>query len=78
MTALDTYTRASQRAAKAVIAGYSTSFGTATTLLGPSHRAHIRNVYALVRIADEIVDGLPAEAGLSPEDESAIDRKSVV
>nr|WP_213018658.1 squalene/phytoene synthase family protein [Brevibacterium sp. RIT 803] len=36
----------------------------ATRLLGHAHRHHIRNIYALVRIADEIVDGLAADAGL--------------
>ena len=66
---IDAYSRTAQRAAKTVIAGYSTSFGAAVSLLGPSHRAHIRNVYALVRIADEIVDGLPRAVGISPAGE---------
>lgn len=35
-------------------------------LLGLRHRTHIRNIYALVRIADELVDGVAAEAGLTP------------
>ncbi len=59
------YRRTAERAAEAVITSYSTSFGLATKLLGCSHRQHIRNIYALVRIADEIVDGLAAEAGLA-------------
>lgn len=63
---LETYSRTAERAAKTVIDGYSTSFGTATALLGPSHRAHVRNIYALVRVADEIVDGMPAGAGMGP------------
>lgn len=60
----DVFNRTAQQAARAVISNYSTSFGLATRLLGPDHRHHIRNIYALVRIADEIVDGLAADAGL--------------
>jgi phytoene/squalene synthetase len=52
-----------------VIACYSTSFGVATRLLGARHRQHIRNVYALVRVADEIVDGVCQEAGLDLEEQ---------
>jgi phytoene/squalene synthetase len=61
------FTRAAERAANQVIASYSTSFGLATRLLGPRHRQHVRNIYALVRVADELVDGVTAEAGLSRE-----------
>lgn len=60
----DVFNRTAQQAARAVISNYSTSFGLATRLLGHAHRHHIRNIYALVRIADEIVDGLAADAGL--------------
>lgn len=66
-TGLDLYDRAAQDAAATVIAAYSTSFTLATRLLGPRVRPHVRNVYALVRIADEIVDGPATEAGLAPE-----------
>lgn len=59
------YTRTAEDATRAVIASYSTSFGLAVRLLGVRNRHHIRNIYALVRIADEIVDGLAAEAGLA-------------
>jgi phytoene synthase len=48
-----------------VIARYSTSFGMASRLLAPDVRTHVRNIYALVRVADEIVDGVAREAGLS-------------
>ena len=48
-----------------VITSYSTSFTLATRLLAPRVRADIRNLYAMVRIADEIVDGTAAAAGLS-------------
>lgn len=58
------YTEASRAAAGRVIAAYSTSFGLASALLGSRVREHIRSVYALVRIADEVVDGTAEEAGL--------------
>lgn len=61
-TGLDLYTRAAEAAAAQVIEAYSTSFGWATKLLGRSVRQPIRNIYALVRVADEIVDGAAAEA----------------
>src|SRR5660398_134802 len=35
---------------------YSTSFGAGTRLLGRQMRTHIRSIYAMVRVADEIVD----------------------
>jgi phytoene/squalene synthetase len=61
----DTYTAVASRSAAAVISGYSTSFGVASRLLAEPVRTHVRNIYALVRIADEIVDSpspdLPAE-----------------
>lgn len=45
-----------------MIYSYSTSFGMATRLLGKNIRPHVENIYALVRVADEIVDGSAAEA----------------
>ncbi|WP_152347500.1 phytoene/squalene synthase family protein [Brevibacterium sp. CFH 10365] len=69
------YTRTAEDATRAVIASYSTSFGLAVRLLGVRNRHHIRNIYALVRIADEIVDGLAAEAGLADaEQREMLDR----
>ena len=62
------FNRAADTASTEVIRTYSTSFGLATRLLGERHRQHVRNIYAMVRIADEIVDGVAAQAGL---DESA-------
>ncbi len=50
------YDRTAYRIAHEVLAAYSTSFGLGTRLLGRVARAHIEAVYALVRIADEIVD----------------------
>ncbi|HXD28451.1 MAG TPA: squalene/phytoene synthase family protein, partial [Arthrobacter sp.] len=47
-----------------VISRYSTSFGLACRLLGPAARHDIENIYALVRVADEAVDGAAAAAGL--------------
>lgn len=64
---LERFTRASQTAAASVIGSYSTSFGLATNLLGARHRAHVRNIYAMVRVADEIVDGVGHEVGLDAE-----------
>ncbi|MCR2784488.1 MULTISPECIES: squalene/phytoene synthase family protein [unclassified Microbacterium] len=66
-TGLELYDRAAQSAAGTVITAYSTSFSLAARLLGARVRPHVRNVYALVRIADEVVDGPAAEAGLAPE-----------
>jgi phytoene synthase len=51
-----TYDRVANQSAAVVISGYSTSFGVACRLLAEPVRTHVRNVYALVRIADEMVD----------------------
>jgi 15-cis-phytoene synthase len=61
-TADPLYDRVAQESARAVIAGYSTSFGWACRLLTEPVRTHVRNVYALVRVADELVDGPAAAA----------------
>ena len=45
-----------------MIYSYSTSFGLATRLLGKNFQGHVENIYALVRVADEIVDGSAAQA----------------
>ena len=76
------YDQVAQASAAAVIQGYSTSFGWATRLLHPRVRTHVRNIYALVRVADEIVDdpepALPVEiraevlTGLEAEVERAV------
>lgn len=69
------FTRTAQAASGAVIGAYSTSFGVATRLLGRRHRGHVRSIYALVRVADEIVDGVAGQAGLSPQEQrAALDR----
>lgn len=71
-TGLALYDRTAEDAAAAVIAAYSTSFGLATRLLGARPRPGVRNIYALVRIADEIVDGPAAAAGLDAAAERSI------
>ncbi|CAN5364321.1 squalene/phytoene synthase family protein [soil metagenome] len=63
-TRLALYDRVAEETASIVIRRYSTSFGLASRLLGPSVRQHVENIYALVRVADEIVDGPATEAGL--------------
>jgi phytoene/squalene synthetase len=60
---LEHYTEAAELAAGAVIGSYSTSFGLATKILKGRIRTDIRNIYALVRVADEIVDGAAAGNG---------------
>lgn len=67
---LDRYSRSAMRASAVVIRSYSTSFGAATRLLGRRHRGHVRNVYALVRVADELVDGVTEGAGLTPAEQA--------
>lgn len=71
VTPLTQFTRTAERAANEVIKAYSTSFGLASRLLGARHRQHVRSVYALVRVADEIVDGMTVEAGLASAQQSA-------
>ena len=69
MTTPTPYDRCAQDAAAAVISSYSTSFALATRLLGPRVRTHVRSVYALVRVADEIVDGAAALKGVSAQEQ---------
>jgi len=59
------YDAAAAASAAVVIGRYSTSFGAAARLLDAGSRRSIRSIYALVRVADEIVDGTAREAGLS-------------
>ena len=58
------YDRVAEEVASVVIRQYSTSFGLASKLLGTDVRQHVENIYALVRVADEVVDGPATEAGL--------------
>ena len=61
---LSLYDRVAEETSSVVIRRYSTSFGLASRLLGPGVRQHVENIYALVRVADEIVDGAAEDAGL--------------
>ncbi len=65
-TRIDLYTRVAEETASGVIRRYSTSFGLASAILDRVTRQHIENIYSLVRLADEIVDGVAYEAGVSP------------
>lgn len=64
MSRLGLYSVVAQKSASLVIRDYSTSFGLASRILDRDSRQHIDNIYALVRLADEVVDGVAAEAGL--------------
>ena len=61
-TNLQRYRAAAEHAAAMVIRDYSTSFGWASKLLPAATRTHIANIYAMVRVADEVVDGSAVEA----------------
>ena len=61
-TGLDLYTKVARESSSVVISEYSTSFGWATNLLPEPVRGKIKDIYALVRVADEIVDGSAAAA----------------
>ena len=64
------YDSVARDCADLVIRRYSSSFGMASRLLREPVRGHVRNVYALVRIADEIVDN--PDAGLGSTERSAM------
>jgi len=61
-SSLALYTRAAERSSAEIIAAYSTSFGWATNLLSKAVAVEVRNIYAMVRVADELVDGAADEA----------------
>ncbi len=67
-TRIDLYTRAAEETASGVIRLYSTSFGLASRLLDPVTRRHIENIYSLVRLADEVVDGVAEQAGVDRDE----------
>ena len=50
------YDAVSEASSAVVIRQYSSSFGLASRLLNEPVRTHVQNLYALVRVADEIVD----------------------
>lgn len=66
--ALADYTDAAFKSSAVVLRSYSTSFGLASRLFDAGVRRQVESVYALVRVADEIVDGVTSAAGLAPEE----------
>lgn len=68
-SSLATYSACAQRSSARVIRQYSTSFAMASRLLHAAVRPHVENIYGLVRVADEIVDGAAAEAGLGRDEQ---------
>jgi phytoene/squalene synthetase len=66
------YDRVAEETASIVLRRYSTSFALASRLLEPRARRHVENIYALVRLADELVDGEATGAGLSTVDTARI------
>ncbi|MEY4532580.1 MAG: hypothetical protein RI926_349 [Actinomycetota bacterium] len=62
------YDRVAEQTASMIIREYSTSFGMAAKLLGAGVRQDVENIYGLVRLADEIVDGVAAYAGVSEKE----------
>lgn len=71
-TGLSLYTSTARISSARVIGAYSTSFGLASRLLSRRVRSGIADAYALVRIADEIVDGPAAEAGMSAHERRVV------
>lgn len=65
MNRIELYSDVSEQSSAVVIKRYSTSFALACRLLAEPVRTHVENIYAFVRVADEIVDGAAAESGLS-------------
>jgi len=63
-TPADHYDAVAADIARLVIRRYSTSFGLACRLLAEPVRTDVCNIYALVRIADELVDAPRAGAGI--------------
>ena len=71
-TDLARYSRAAQYSSARIIRAYSTSFSLACRLLGRHVRPDVENIYGLVRVADEIVDGAAAGAGMDPDELEAL------
>lgn len=60
------FNQLAQHSANACIKTYSSSFFLAARMLPRRQREQIAAIYAMVRIADEIVDGAGSEAGKTP------------
>lgn len=67
---LELYNAVALSTAGTIIRSYSTSFSLASRLLSRDIRIRIESMYALVRLADEIVDGTAAAAQLEPKEVS--------
>ena len=63
---LSLYDDVSETSAAVVIRRYSSSFGLASRLLTRTVRTQVSNIYALVRVADEIVDNPDPGLGRGP------------
>jgi phytoene/squalene synthetase len=61
---LSLYSRVAHRSSSRIIRDYSTSFRMASRLLSRDVRERVEDIYALVRVADEVVDGAAEQAGL--------------
>lgn len=66
-TGLRLYDRTAEVEAARVLTAYSSSFGLASRLFSGPVRRRVASLYALVRIADEIVDGPARAAGLDSD-----------
>lgn len=62
------YDKVAEKTASMIIHEYSTSFGMAARFLGAGVRQDVENIYGLVRLADEIVDGVAAYAGVDEKE----------
>lgn len=67
------YDRVASASSAVVIQAYSTSFGWACRLLAEPVRSCVRDVYALVRVADEVVDE-PCDAWSAEQRREVLDR----
>jgi phytoene synthase len=66
---MNIYNETATATAKQLTERYSTSFSKATRLFPIAMRAHIYNIYGMVRVADEIVDTYMGENALEILDE---------
>ncbi|WP_101523790.1 MULTISPECIES: squalene/phytoene synthase family protein [Nocardioides] len=66
------YDAVAEAASALVIRRYSSSFGMASRLLAEPVRTRVRNIYALVRVADEVVDA-PRPDGSRAHQAAALD-----
>lgn len=69
---LSLYSRVAHRSSARIIRDYSTSFGMASRLLSKDVRTRVEDIYALVRVADEVVDGAAEQAGLGLDRQRAL------